>query len=82
MPQQHNTKLLLFIILKSQADSYAHQHVSCFKGNTREQWRLSGGGKRVGEGGCCTSGKCQLQAPGSLTLPDLHPAALSALLAL
>ena len=30
------------------------------------------------EGGCCTSGKCQLQAPGSLTLPDLHPAALSA----
>ena len=34
-------------------------------------WYSAGGGGD--EGGCCTSGKCQLQAPGSLTPPDLHP---------
>ena len=29
------------------------------------------------EGGCSTSGKCPMQAPGSLTTPDLHPASIA-----
>ena len=28
-------------------------------------------------GGCSTSGKCPMQAPGSLTTPDLHPASIA-----
>ena len=38
---------------------------------------VGGAGGRVGGGGggrgCSTSGKCRLQAPGSLTEPDLQP---------